>query len=204
MPDVLILPHLSPDADDLAAIARGLAGMAWPQRDVVALFLPLDEAGCVAVQFRSGGGARIEVDLDAVGRHMSTGGHGVGVAHGGAAERGRAWVQWKDGREVARFGPADELLLPVDEDGFPELDETPRRRGEGAPEGWDVFRSCHDLGMQAAFSCRFRPVAFRVARLDGRDGDGESGARAFVLVRDGQALHPPLPMPWPPTPPTAP
>lgn len=186
--DVLVLPHIAPDS-----IARGLVDAAPALPQVVALLLPLPEAGATAVLFTDDHCRAVSVDLDAVAAHMSTGGHAVGVAHGSIDQAERRWRGFRDGRPVMELGPDDELYLPVDEDGFPDLEAERLRKGDGVPDGYGRFRSCHDLGMKQTFSCRFGPVAHAVQRL--AQGE-EVGVEAYALVVDGHRVSTPTPLKW--------
>lgn len=185
---VLIVPNLA-----LETVARGLVEVAPPAPSVVAVLAPLEEAGACVVVFRDLEGQALDLDLDQVAAHMSFGGHDVGVAHGMGAEEGRRWLCFREGKVIRSLDPRDELYLPVDEDGFPDLERTPVRQADGPPPGWGRFRTCHDVGMKQTFSCRFGPVEHLLATLQaGQD----VGARAFALVNDHRRLHPPLPLAW--------
>ena len=185
---VLVVPHKAPET-----VARGLVEAAPPVPSVVAVLLPLDEANATAVVFRDLDGQPLPIDLDQVGAHMSSGGTDVGVAHGDDQDEGRRWVRFHAGQVAQVLDLRDELYLPVDEDGFPDLERAPLRRADRPPATWGRFRSCHDLGMKQSFSCRFGPVEHLLAGLlAGR----EVGAQAWLLVRDHRRLHPPLPLSW--------
>ncbi|NOY26861.1 MAG: hypothetical protein GXP62_13400 [Oligoflexia bacterium] len=185
---VLVLPHLSPET-----IARGLVECA-PQRDtLVAVLLPLPQANATAVIFADLAGQALALDLDPMAQALSAGGTEIGVAIGHSDDPARRFVGYRDGRVLHTLGPDDELFLPVDEDGFPDMERPPVRRVDGPPDGWGRFRSCHDLGMKRAFSCRFGPVEHCLDKMvSGQD----VGARAYALVRDHHRLRPPLALPW--------
>jgi len=184
----LVVPHLAPDT-----VARALVAAAPAGDSVVAVLIPVAEAGATAVIFRNSQGEALKVDMDRVASHLSTGGTDVGVAHGHSQDTARRWDHYREGQVVHTLGPRDELYLPMDEDGFPDLEATARTTQESLPAGWGRFRSCHDLGMQETFSCRFGPVAHCIDRmLVGED----VGARAYALVRDGQRLSPPPALSW--------
>ena len=185
---VLIVPNLSPET-----VARGLVESAPPAPSVVAVLVPLEEAGACVVVFRDIDGQPLAVDLDQVAAHMSCGGHDVGVAHGLGADEGRRWLRFHCGKVVQVVDARDELFLPLDEDGFPDLERAPMRQGDGPPAGWGRFRTCHDVGMKQVFSCRFGPVEHMLSMLQtGQD----VGARAFALVNEHRRLVPPLPLSW--------
>lgn len=182
MTHVFVLPHLAPET---VALAFHHAVPPVPELDL--LLLPLGEAGATAAVLLPPE-AVAGLDLEAVARALSAGGQELGLAVGEADEEGRRWTAWRGGQELRRLGPADETWLPVDEDGFPDLDARPMRAAEGPPAGWARFRSCHDLGMTASFSCRFSPVAHVLGEVLA-GGPGE--ALRYRLFREGRALHPP-------------
>lgn len=186
--DVLLLPHIASDS-----IARGLVGAMPDLPQVVALLLPLPEAGATGVLFTDDRCSPLPLDLDAIAAHMSTGHNAVGVAHGGPDEDRRIWRGYLDGERVVELGPDDELYLPVDEDGFPELDAERVRGGDGVPPGYGRVRTCHDLGMKQAFSCRFSVVAQTMKRLAAGE---DVGLEAYALVVDGRRVGSPTPLSW--------
>ncbi|RME25353.1 MAG: hypothetical protein D6798_09190 [Deltaproteobacteria bacterium] len=162
--------------------------------DVLALVIPVGHAGATVVAFTDRDGHPVDLDLDAIARHMSVGGHAVGVAHGDVDAPDRRWNSYDGGEPGASFGPADEPWLPGDEDGFPDLDGPRVREADGIPEGHVRFRTCHDLGMTQTFSCRFGPVRQAIERVVAGE---DLGQEAFMMVLDGKPLSHPVRAPWP-------
>lgn len=183
MRHVLVLPHLSPDT-----VALALSHAVPAETDLDALLLPLEEANATAVLLVTPQGQPADVVMEEVARRLSEGDSELGLCLGTKDDPERSWSAWRGGVVQRRLGVADETWLPVDEDGFPDLEAKPLRFDEGPPAGWGRFRSCHDLGMQASFSCRFAPVEHLLTRL----GRGEEvGTLAYALTRGGRPLHPP-------------
>ncbi|MCB9760717.1 MAG: hypothetical protein H6739_12820 [Alphaproteobacteria bacterium] len=187
--ELLILPGTPADR-----AARALAHVPFAASSVVALAVPVPRANALAVRLLTEDGRPAPVDLAVVAAALSTQDHGVGLARlDGDAER-RAWLQYRGGQQIARFTVDDELWIPLDERGQPDLDGDMRRFGDGVPEeGWRRLRSCLDLGMERFVSCRFTPITRALERL--RAGE-DSDARAWILVSGGRALLPPQEIGW--------
>lgn len=157
-------------------IARSLVASLPDAPDVVARILPVEEANAVAIQLYDGDGQALNLDYEAFAARLSVGSHGVGLL-----TDGEHWRAYAAGALTRQLGPDDALFLPVDEDGLPDMEQRPVRRGDGVPAGWGLFRSAADLGMTSLVSCRFGPVRHALSRP----------GRRFVLVHHGRALHPP-------------
>ena len=172
-------------------VARAMAGLAWTQPDVVVLVVPAPHSGGVGVLVVNAEGQVQVGHEDAAARKLSSASYPICVATLGDEPR---WVRYEGGDPVQDLGPADDLFLPFDEDGFPELGETPIARRDGPPEGWRVFRRSVDQGMESLLSCRFRPLERAINRaLEG----SSPRTRAFVARRKGRALNPPAEVGWP-------
>ena len=185
---ILLLPHGAPDS-----IARGLAASAPARDELVAVLIPLPEANATAVLLRDLHGQPAALDLVEVATRMSSGGFEVGLADGSPDEPDRAWTSFKDGRVELRLGPRDEPWLPMDEDGFPDLDAPRRFLDQGIPAGHGRFRSCHDLGMTQVFSCRYGPVDWTLKRASAGE---DVGAQAYLLSSGGHKSGAPMRLPW--------
>lgn len=183
MRHVLVLPHLAPDT-----VALALCHAVPADQDLDALLLPLEEANATAVMLYDPQGQPASLEMDPILRRLSEGDNELGLCIGTVDDPQRSWTAWRAGQVVRRLSAADETWLPVDEDGFPDLESQPLRADQGPPAGWGRFRTCHDLGMQAGFSCRFSPVEHQLARLARGD---EVNAIVYSLTRGGRPLHPP-------------
>lgn len=186
--DILVVPQTAPES-----LARGLAVTDLPSPSLVALVVNVPEAQSTAVRFLDPSGRPAEVDPGRFARVLSVGGHTVGVARIDPGANTRRFELYRNGAVLHVFTPEDELYVPHDEDGFPDMEVPPVRQADGVPEGWRRLRSALDLGMQRLVSCRFTPVAHAFERLArGEDLD----VRAFALSVAGRALHPPQEIPW--------
>jgi len=185
---VLVVPHLSPETT-----ARGLVECAPAVDDLVAVLLPLPHANATAVLFHRRGGDVADIDVNQLACHLSLGGTEVGVALGRLTNQDRTWTSYCDGQRCLGLDINDELYLPVDEDGFPDMEQQPIAWRDHPPAAWGRFRSCHDLGMKRTFSCRFGPIQHA---LDQLHAGHDVGARTFAIVHDGEPLHPPRALPW--------
>ncbi len=184
--DLLITPDIS-----LETLGRALAAVPIDRPSLVALVVPLHEAQALALQLRDGDGQPAGVDLSAYASVLSRGGWPVGLAH--QSPDCDRWETWSGGERTLVLGCEDALFLPFDDEGFPDVQVAPVRAADGPPEGWRRWRSCHDLGMTALHSCRFRLVLWSVRRAIRGEGD----ARALVLAEDGEILSPPQEVSWP-------
>lgn len=186
--ELLIVPSASPDA-----VARVLGRQSVQTSSLVALLIPLEHASGTIVRLLDEAGRPAAVDLAPFARSLSTGGQPVGLARIDGADAQRGWETWQDGERTRVLTVADELWIPLDAEGHPDLDGDMRSFPDGPPaSGWRRLRSCLDLGMERILSCRFTPVTRAMERL--RSGEGE--ARAFALVSHGHPLHPPQELPW--------
>ena len=186
--EILVLPSLSS-----AQIARALSVVEPSVPSLVALVVPVERAGASAVRLFDEDGRPADVDLSVYAAALSQGGHAVGVATVDPVGSNRAWQLFRDGALAETFGADDELYVPHDEDGFPDLEATPVRRSEGVPDGWRPLRTCLDLGMERLVSCRFTPVTYVFEQLRGNRG---VQAHAYTLATGGHALRPPQETPW--------
>lgn len=172
-------------------VARALIQVPWTDPDVWALVVPEPHAGGVAAVIVDPHGALLTRDLHDAARACSSQDYPICVANTGETPR---WTRYQGHEIVADFDSGDDLFYPVDDDGFPELQVTPVARRDGPPADWQVFRPCLDRGMDALFSCRFRPLERTLARaIDGSSPD----VRAFVLRQGGRALDRPAEVGWP-------
>ena len=163
-------------------LSRALASIPHEAPDLTAQVLPVLEAGVMALTFVGPDGAELEdLDLAPYAQALSLGGI-LGLAW--EEREGRGWETWREGLCEERLGPADELVVPLEADGSPDMDFKPTTRRELGPGRAHVVRSCLDLGMTALFSCRFGPVRLAWAAGEGR--------RALTLTRHGHTLRPPV------------
>ena len=186
--DLIVVPRGDPPM-----VARALAGAAGAEPDLIALILDEDHARVSVVRFVDQGGQPIAVDLAPYARALSAAGRSAGVAHIDPTRDTRSWDAWADGAQTRTIGLVDELYVPFDADGMPDLDATPVARPDGAGAGWRRLRSCLDMGMELLASCRFTPVAHALDAMAMGEGDS---VHAFVLRRGGQAVQPPAEVPW--------
>ena len=186
--ELLVVPQTAPEA-----LARGLAQAECPAPNMVALVVNVPEARATAVRFVDAQGRGLDVDPGLFARVLSVGGHEVGVARIDPQANARRFELYRNGAEIAVFTTADELYVPHDEDGFPDLDVPPVRLSDGVPEGWRRLRSALDLGMQRMVSCRFTPVSYAFERLQHAE---DLDVRAYVLSVAGRALRPPQEVAW--------
>jgi hypothetical protein len=185
--EVLITPIV-----ELRVLGRALAALPVDRQSLVALVTPLHEANALAIEFRDGDGRPTTVDMVEYAQHLSRGNRSIGYAYSEGADQ--TWETWTNGELIHQLSSADALYLPFDDEGFPDMQADPVPARDGVPEGWQLFRTCLDLGMQELHSCRFRPVLWALARAD--RGEME-GTRALVLSEDGQHLNPPQEVSWP-------
>lgn len=186
--DLIVVPRGDPPM-----VARALAGAAGAEPDLIALILDEDHARVSVVRFVDQGGQPIAVDLAPYARALSAAGRSAGVAHIDPTRDARSWEAWADGALSRTIGQGEELYVPLDDDGFPDLDATPQARPDGAAAGWRRLRSCLDMGMERLASCRFTPVAHALDAMAAGEGDS---VHAFVLRRGGQTVLPPAEVPW--------
>jgi hypothetical protein len=185
--ELLLVPRAEPQL-----VARALAAVPASHPELVVLVLDEAHAQVSVLRFVDGAGMALDVDLRPFAQALSAGGRSAGVARIDAAQDARSWTGWRDGAVEATLGEADELYVPHDEDGLPDLDVEPVPRAR-AGAGWRRLRSCLDLGMQRLASCRFTPVAHA---LDAMAAGEEVPVHAFVLRRGGAAVQPPAEVPW--------
>lgn len=186
--ELIIVPSASVDA-----VVRALGHVRAPASSLVALLVPLEHASGTIVRFTDESGRPAAVELAPFARALSSGSQAVGVARIDGADSLRGWESWQNGALSRQLGPADELWIPLDAAGQPDLDGEMRTFPDGAPaEGWRRLRTCLDLGMERLLSCRFTPVTRALERLRA----GEGGARAFALISHGRPLQPPQELPW--------
>lgn len=184
--ELLVVPQSAP-----ASLALALARVEVAVPSLVALVVAVPEARASAVQLLDDHGRPSEADPALFARVLSVGGHAVGVARIDPVANTRHWERYQDGLQAETLGSSDELYLPHDEDGFPDLEVTPVRAADGVPEGWRRLRSALDLGMMRLLSCRFTPVSHAFERLHHAE---DVAARAYALVVAGRALRPPQEM----------
>lgn len=186
--DLLIVAQTAPDS-----LARALARVTAPVPTLNALIVTVPEARATAVQLLDDHGRPSEADPALFARVLSVGGHAVGVARIDPVANTRRWERYVDGAQTQVIDAEDELYVPHDEDGFPDMDAPPRRASEGVPEGWRRLRSALDLGMKGLVSCRFTPVLHAFERLHHAE---DLSVRAYALVVAGRALIPPQEIGW--------
>jgi hypothetical protein len=186
--DLLIVASTAPDT-----LAKALARVEVPVASLNALVVSVPEANATVVQLLDDHGRPSEVDPALFARILSVGGHGLAVARVDPSANSRRWERYLDGAQVETLGVDDELYVPHDEDGFPDLDVPPVRASDGVPEGWRRLRSALDLGMKRFLSCRFTPVLHRWERLHHA---ADNSVRAYALVVGGRALRPPQEIAW--------
>ncbi len=190
--ETLVLP-----TTDAARVARALDGLVAEGETLVALAAPVTSAGALALRFVDRWGHPAAMDYLAAASALSAGGEAVGLARIHPANDARAWLRFEGGAQVSAIGRAEELYLPHDDEGFPELSVAPVALAdmpEGPPAGWRRLRTCMDLGMKGLSSCRFTPVTRAFDRLSA--GDGVDGARAFALIWESRRLRPAQEIPW--------
>ncbi len=186
--DLLIVAQTAPET-----VARALTRVDVPVPTLNALVVTVPEANATAVQLLDDRGRPSSADPALFARVLSVGGHAVGVARVDPVGSHRAWERWQDGALSVRLDEGDELYVPHDEDGFPDLDVPPVRARDGVPAGWRRLRSALDLGMKQMLSCRFTPVLHAFERLHHAE---DVQVRAFALVVSGRALRPPQEIAW--------
>ena len=181
--EILVFPQTPPET-----VARALAVVPGSGGDLSALILPVPMAAATVARFYDAHGRQAALDLTPYAAALSRGGHALGVVRIDPVGNTRRWAAWRDGAQAEVYTPDDELYVPHDEDGLPDLEAPPVRARDGVPAGYRRLRSALDLGMQKLVSCRFTPVAHAVERL----GHAEApDARAWVLRRGGRDLRPP-------------
>jgi len=185
--DLLITPQVNLDI-----LSRALSTVPVSRPSLVALVVPLHEAQAFAIQFRDGDGQPTAVDTTAYARSLSQGDWPVGLARQDA--ECDIWETWTGGEVKVRLDCSDELFLPFDEEGFPDMQEKPAIARDGVPDGWKRWRTCLDIGMTSLHSCRFRPVLWALDRAI--EGELE-GVRALVLAEDSEVLKPAQEVGWP-------
>ncbi len=186
--DLLIVSQTAPES-----VARALARVEVPVSALNALVVTVPEARATVVQLLDERGRRSDLDPALYAAVLSVGGHAVGVARVDPVGNRRRWERYLDGALVERLGEEDELYVPHDEDGFPDLDVPPVRARDGVPEGWRRLRSALDLGMKGMLSCRFTPVLHAFERMHHAE---DVAVRAYALVVSGRALKPPQEIAW--------
>lgn len=181
---------LLPDAH-VERVPRALAAIGSEAPSLVVLAVPILAAGVTAVRLLDGRGRALPGETARVAAALSRGGR-AGLAELDAAAGTRRWTRFVDGVQGPTLTELDELWLPHDAQGMPDLDAEPVATRDGVPEGWRRLRSCLDLGMQGLSSCRFTPV---VRALEVVRAGEDSPARAWVLREGGVALQPPAEVP---------
>lgn len=179
---LLVLPDAPPER-----VLRALRHAPLAGNDLVAHLTRVLEANAVVLAFADAQGQAAPLALEPIAAALSQGGEVVGLAQLDAAAGTRSWQTWTGGQRVQWLTQDDELYLPPDARGRPDLDAEPRTRAQGADAGWVLLRSCLDRGMERSFSCRFAPIAHALEQ-----GGGEH--TAWVLIARGHPLA--GPQPW--------
>lgn len=176
---------LLPD-QQLERVPRALSALGSEQSSLVVLAVPIPTAGVTAVRLLDRRGRALPDETARVAAGLSRGGR-AGLAVLDAAAGTRRWTRFVNGEQDTTLTEQDELWLPHDAQGMPDLDAEPVATRDGVPDGWRRLRSCLDLGMQGLSSCRFTPV---VSALEAVRAGEPTLARAWVLREDGRALVP--------------
>lgn len=184
--DLLVVAQTAPES-----VARALSRVEVSAATLNALVVTVPEARATVVQLLDERGRPSDIDPALYARVLSVGGHTLGVGRVDPVENNRRWERYHDGELVQSLGLDDELYVPHDEDGFPDLDVPPRRAP--VPEGWRRLRSALDLGMKEMLSCRFTPVLHAFERMHHAE---DVNVRAYALVVAGRALKPPQEIGW--------
>jgi hypothetical protein len=179
---VVLLPDLH-----VERVPRALAALGSDAPSLVVLAVPVPAAGVTAVRLLDGAGRALADETARAALGLSRGARS-GLAELDAGAGTRRWTRFVDGVRGPTLTEQDELWLPHDEQGMPDLDATPVPTRDGVPDGWRRLRSCLDLGMQGLSSCRFTPVVHALESV--RAGE-PAGARAWVLREGGAPLLPP-------------
>ncbi len=167
-------------------VPRALTALGSEAPSLVVLTVPVPAAGVTAVQMLDGRGRALPEETARVVVGLSRGGR-AGLAELEPAMGTRSWTRFVDGERGLTLTEQDELWLPHDAQGVPDLDSEPVATRDGVPDNWLRLRSCLDLGMQGLSSCRFTPV---VAALDALRAGEPTKARAWVLREGGRTLSP--------------
>jgi hypothetical protein len=167
-------------------VPRALSAIGSEAQSLVVLAVPVPSAGVTAVRLLDGRGRALPAETARVAVGLSRGGR-AGLAELDAAAGTRSWTRFVDGVQDETLTEQDELWLPHDAQGMPDLDAEPVATRDGVPDDWRRLRSCLDLGMQGLSSCRFTPV---VAALEAVRAGEPTMARAWVLREGGRTVAP--------------